>query len=64
MRRLRMDKSKRDESVAKETSASVALERAYGSVKSMGRETRDFKDIIREAKEAKAEETLRKMGEQ
>ena len=37
------------------------LETAFGSVKPTGQETTDFKDIIRNAKEAKAEDTVRKL---
>ena len=41
--------------------ASFDLESAYGSVKPDG-DTRDFKMITRDAKDAKAEETARELG--
>ncbi len=38
-----------------------SLETAFGSVKPSGRETIDFKEIIRDAKEGKAEDTVRSL---
>ncbi len=40
------------------------LETAFGSVRPTGNETTDFKEIIRDAKEAKAEDTIGKLRQE